>query len=375
MKKYFHLSLIFLMFLPAVKAQDAFYKHLEGKVGSNINVVMDLVASKEKLRGYYYYFFDDHSGDASWTHFGKSMPVTGRIHTDGTLEFSEFDPEVKGAVYSGILKDSLLSGTWTSADGKKQLPFEAVEKYPSGTLAFRAIYLKEEIPLFEKTKNSPVASLELSLLLPGGPSDAGVSNAVTRLVYADFFGKYDSLATAENLIDETKRQYVANYRNSNADIYQEGAQSFNWNKIKEVRILHNEHDLLSLEFHDYGFTGGAHGLTVSKFRVLDLADGHLVGLDEIFRDDYTNDLRDIINTSARKLYGLERGQSLREAGFYNDFIDPSDNFYITRDGIGFFYNQYEVAPYAMGQVNVFVNYNELMRILRTNGPAERLIRK
>ncbi len=372
--KLVHLILpVMILTCSGIRAQEAFYKHFEGKVGENIHVVLDLVAAKEKLSGYYYYYFADQSGDASWTHFGKSMPVTGTITTDKKFTFSEFATDFKGAVFQGACSGGVLTGTWTSADGKKQLPFEATESYADGTMAFGVIYMKEKTPLLEKSKTSPMADLELSLLIPSGFEIPGVVDSVKAFIFGDFFGKTGLSFDAAGQSAVLRDTYFTNYRASNADIYQEGMGSFNWSKIKEIRILHNEHYILSLEHHDYGYTGGAHGLSVSRFQVIDLHTGRLVGLDEIFRPDYRNDLRDIINSEARKAYGLDSRQGLTEAGFFSDFIDPSDNFFMTKDGIGFYYNQYEVAPYAMGPVSIFVSYTSLRRILAPESIVFRLI--
>lgn len=362
-------ALITVMTCPA---QQAFYKHLEGKVGSNINIVLDMVVTGEKLGGYYYYFFKDKTGDEAWTHYGKSMPVNGQISASNDFDFSEFDPEVKGSHFKGTLKDGAISGTWINEDEKKQLPFTATEIYPSGTMAFRVIYMHDQTLLTGKA-GSPAATLDLSLLLPADYPVKNVADSVTAFIYDDFFKK-DTLGNDPDiLLNDAREHYFTNYKTSNLDNYQEGAASFDWKKIKEIRILHNEHDILSFECYSYGFTGGAHGLSVSKFRVIDLKDGHLVSLDEIFRPDFNNDLRDIINVAARKKYNLERSQSLAEAGFFSEFIDTGTNFYITKDGIGFYYNQYEIAPFELGPVDIFINYQELMRIMNTESPVFRLI--
>ena len=364
--------LSFSLIIISCTAQTAFYKHLEGKVGTSVNLIIDLVATGENLGGYYYYYFDDNSGDESWTHYGKSMPVSGKISSSNVFEFSEFDPEIKGSTFKGKFQDGIISGTWTSSDGKKELPFESIENYPLGTMAFRVNYLSDRSLLTGKS-GSPVATIDLILLLPAGYPVANVADSVTTFIYDDFFEKAVPGSDPSALLNQARDQYFKNYKYSNEGIYEEGAASFNWEKIQEIRIMHNEHDILSVENYTYGFTGGAHGLSVSKFRVVDLKDGHQITLDEIFRDDYQNDLRDIINFEAQKMYNLERGQSLGDAGFFTQTIDPSENFYMTKDGLGFYYNQYEVAPFALGPINIFINYRELRRILHPDSPVYRLI--
>lgn len=360
-----------IFLLTETKSQDAFYRHYTGSVGANIQIVVDLVKSGEKLSGYYYYFFDEKSGDTSWTHYGKSMPIYGTI-TDNQFEFSEFDPDVKGAVFKGFIENDSITGTWNSADGKKKLPIGLKQNYPQGSLPFTAYFMNRTGPLFEQKLN-PKASIEVSLLVPGDYSPSIVADSVRNDIYDHFFDVTIPSSDPAILLDSMKELYFRNYRKSNADIYQEGAASFDWQKIKEVRVLHNEKEILSLEFHDYGYTGGAHGLSISSFQVFDLKDGHKIGLDEIFRADFRNDLRDIINSVARKKYHLERNTPMTEAGFFVQYIDPTGNFYITKDGIGFYYNQYEIAPFALGPIEIFVNYNDLLRILNAQSPVYRII--
>lgn len=373
MSRLFLTALLIIISITIAQSQDAFYKHFEGNVGTNIQIVADLVRSGEKLSGYYYYFFDDQSGDTSWTHYGKSMPIFGTLTSD-QFEFSEFDPEVKGAVFKGTFDGSTLTGTWNSADGNKQLPFVLKENYPRGTMPFIAIYMNQSGTLFDKKPN-PKATIEVSILLPGKYTPQNVADSIRANIYDHCFDVRNDSSSVEVLLNSLKDMYLSNYRSSNADLYQEGAASFDWEKQKEVRILHNEKEVLSIEFYDYGFTGGAHGLSLTNFHVFDLKDGHLVTLEEVFRDDYTNDLRDIINSAARKKYHLQRNQPMTDAGFFVEYLDPTPNFYITKDGMGFFYNQYEVAPFALGPIEIFVSYSDLVRILREDSPVYRVISK
>jgi hypothetical protein len=365
--------IIAILFFNSSNSQTAFYKHFEGNIGDNIKIVLDLVATGKDLSGYYYYYFEEMSGSDSLIHYGKSMPVNGTVDSAGIFEFSEFNSDIKGSIFKGKLEEGLLSGTWSDAAGKKQIPFNAAEIYPPGTMPFRVVYLSDHAPLVDKT-NSPEASIVLRLLLPADFQPANVADSVTAYIYNDFFDKAVTAGTDPALLLVGSRDlYFRNYKTSNADLYQEGSESFNWKKMQEIRIMHNEQDILSAETYKYGFTGGAHGLSVSKFHAIDLQDGHRITLDEIFRDDYYNDLRDILNSAARRKYKLERNQSLVDAGFFTEFIEPCQNFYLTKDGLGFYYNQYEVAPFALGPIDIFISYKDLKRILSPESPVFRLI--
>ncbi len=347
-------------------AQNSFYKHMQGKVGDNINLVSDLVCIQNNLSGYYYYFYSETVGDESWTHYGKSMPIFGDLNIDNSLEFSEFDPEVKGAEFEGSMNKGTITGLWHDGNGSKKLPFELKEDYPLGTMAFNIYHLIDQVKLLDKA-GSPVAKIELSLLLPQSFPDPAVVDSVKTIIMINFFEKSDLGQDVNSLLLHEREHYFTNYKASNESIYQEGAASFNWEKVKSLKIQHNENFVLSLACYDYGFTGGAHGLSFTKFKVVDLHDGHLMILDEIFRPDYINDLRDIINTELRKKYLLAKDQSLKDAGFFEHQVEPSTNFYVNKDGIGFYYNQYEVAPFAMGPIDLFISFRYLKRIMKTDG--------
>jgi len=354
---------------PAAHGQDSFYKHMSGHIGEGILMNADLIRIDNKISGYYYYYFKDTLAQVDFgMRYGKALPVDGTINPDNTLEFSEFDQNIKGAMFKGKLEGNKITGDWVSSDGKKTIPFSLEESYPEGTIAFNVYHLKDKGLLLPDKKSSPAANIDLTLLLPKPYANAAPVDSVNATIYRNFFTGDTAFSNPSGMLEYAKDLYFSNYRKANTDIYQEGASSFEWFKNKAVRILYNENNLLSLEFFDYGSTGGAHGLSISKFAVIDLLSGEHLSLDTIFRDGYLNDLRDILTVQLRRQYDIEPGKDLREAGFFVEFLEPTDNFYLTKDGMGFYYNQYEVAPFATGPVDVFIPFRAIKRILNPEGP-------
>lgn len=47
----------------------------------------------------------------------------------------------------------------------------------------------------------------------------------------------------------------------------------------------------------------------------------------------------------------------------------NDNFALTKEGIKFIFNPYEIAPYAMGQQEFTIPYSALQAIAKPNGLA------
>ena len=66
----------------------------------------------------------------------------------------------------------------------------------------------------------------------------------------------------------------------------------------------------------------------------------------------------------RSQYGLKPTDSLAEGGLFENHIEPNDNFYLTGKGIGFTYMPYEIGPYAMGEINIFIPFREVEKYLK-----------
>ena len=58
-------------------------------------------------------------------------------------------------------------------------------------------------------------------------------------------------------------------------------------------------------------------------------------------------------------------RSVREPGRYGmtDDLAPTENFYLTPEGITFHYNVYEIAPYVMGAIQISLPYQIMEHLL------------
>ncbi len=69
-----------------------------------------------------------------------------------------------------------------------------------------------------------------------------------------------------------------------------------------------------------------------------------------------------------KQYEAESPDSLLTSGFFTiEDIVPNNNFWLSNDGIHYSYNQYEIAPYSMGVIDVVVPFSELEDIILSDG--------
>jgi hypothetical protein len=96
---------------------------------------------------------------------------------------------------------------------------------------------------------------------------------------------------------------------------------------------------------------------------IDKESGEILALEDLVPGSSEKKLSEIITDHVAKNKGLDKSTSLRKAGFFNKTLPPASNFAVTPYGLLFVYNPYEVAPYSMGIITVFIPEKELEGIL------------
>ncbi|HZX62429.1 MAG TPA: DUF3298 domain-containing protein [Bacteroidales bacterium] len=349
------------------------YLHLIGTINKEYPIEMNLVKINDTIYGDYS-FVQPGKIPFGKENTGKGIPVYGKMSSGEAFSLKELIA-TPGSLFKGkFVNSQALSGTFESSSGSKPLPFEVMEKYPEGSIAMNVYYQKAVMPLVKKPR-SPVAAIQLGMLLPGESANPLISDSLIHLMLVKFTGKQVRITQPVKLLDGMKQIYFENYLSTNEGIYNETmASSFNWQSLKFVHILMNGSHILSFYIDHYAFTGGAHGLQTRQFTVVNLWTGKEVGLKDIFIESFEAQLSSILSDKIHEMNHLPTSQSLKEAGFFTDTVKPTDNFYITREGIGFFYNQYDIAPYASGSIDVFIPFRELKDVLVAGGVIRELSR-
>lgn len=144
------------------------------------------------------------------------------------------------------------------------------------------------------------------------------------------------------------------------------ANSFPFRKFEAVFTYtetYNQNCTLSLYTDCYEFTGGAHGNTVRYADVWNLNTGEPRPLSSFFPP--STPLRRTLTAFAAEQAGAQIAAG--EAMFFDDYrklmsrnFNPQ-NFYLTEEGLAFYYQLYTIAPYVEGIVAFTLPYDE-------NGP-------
>jgi hypothetical protein len=145
--------------------------------------------------------------------------------------------------------------------------------------------------------------------------------------------------------------------------------SVEWEYFEKFSVKSQSPGYLSLCCERYYYTGGAHGNGEEKFFVLDRADGRLLSLDDIAAGNASPALTRLVNEALRQRFNLAPSASLTEAGFFEAEAPVPEGFYLRPGALVFHWKSYEIAPYAMGPVEVEIPREKLAGLLTPRGEA------
>lgn len=141
-----------------------------------------------------------------------------------------------------------------------------------------------------------------------------------------------------------------------------------WELNREVQVIYNSSKITSLCASSYAFTGGAHGNSSVQMASFRRATGERVQLSDILSADALDRLNTIAEKNFRRDREIPDNLSLEEAGYWfkdNQFM-LNDNFAVGKSGLIFHFNQYEIAPYAFGPIDVTIGYDQIDPITKIN---------
>ncbi len=213
--------------------------------------------------------------------------------------------------------------------------------------------IKIQYPEFDKKENQPAI-------------DSVNGYILTSLLTPIYEGeKIDSLG---RLLDDFLEEYI-DFRDEFPN------SSVGWSDEKIYSIFLNKAGILSLEFSEYSYMGGAHPNGFKNYINFDIKTGNPIKLSDIFKDGYVSELTTLAEKKFRKVRQLANNEGLNQAGFWfeNNKFKLNNNFVLTDESIIFYFNQYEIAPYALGPTKVELYYRSLDNLFKDDSVISDLI--
>lgn len=177
---------------------------------------------------------------------------------------------------------------------------------------------------------------------------------VADRIILDFLNRTDNNAEIPELIETARQQYADSV--SFLPLYQQTVYS-------AQRI---DSGILSLYGIDLTFQGAVHPTTICKSVTYDLLTGNVLSLGDILTGDTTMDT--LCEKVTTVLDGMSENLFPDYASLVSDLFNRSiseySDWYLSSEGLCFYFNPYEIANYSAGNIIATVPYSALMNILQ-----------
>ncbi|HAX49870.1 MAG TPA: RsiV family protein [Ignavibacteria bacterium] len=173
------------------------------------------------------------------------------------------------------------------------------------------------------------------------------------------------LTTMQAAADSFITQYTA-FRKENPDSPQY------WYLELNVSANQDHPKLISISSGSSSYMGGAHPNSYLAYFNINRETGDTLSLGNIFAAGFEKKLNELIDASFRKANNIQQGENLMDkGGLFENKITYNYNWKVNKDGsLTFYYNPYEIAPYAAGPIEVTLTKAEITPLLSENSPLK-----
>ena len=244
---------------------------------------------------------------------------------------------------------------------------------PSRNLQFEEIMLSKSEHLFAD-ESKPACNLSIDFAFVNNANTIGAKDSINAYLLSALFGKRYQQLSPQEAMEGYAKEYVTNYRADLEPMIQKDIDNhidkdqltawYSYEQELKGSIETYKGMLLSYRTYKNEYSGGPHGMYTTEFTNLNLSTLQPILLDELFVEDYQETLTELLWYQLALDNGVETRDELEEMGYATTGeLAPTENFYINEEGITFYYNVYEIAPYSMGPTQITLSYDMLEYIL------------
>ncbi len=136
-----------------------------------------------------------------------------------------------------------------------------------------------------------------------------------------------------------------------------------WKAEIKAEVSYEDPYWLSIRLNSYTYTGGAHGYASVRYLNFDKSRGAELEAWELFTNQ--GDFQRFAEDKFRLQENIPDGKPINSTGFMfeEDRFYLPENIGLTTEGVMLHYNQYEVASYADGPIELTLPFGEVRRFL------------
>ncbi len=175
-------------------------------------------------------------------------------------------------------------------------------------------------------------------------------------------------------IPSIMRRFIEMYREYRDE---ESEAALPWTVDAWIGVQQNTADFVALEFNAETYLGGAHGNRAAYFRAFHRPSGRRLNFEEFISPGSYSQIERTAEKIFREMTDIPAKANLEESGYWfkDNRFALNDNFAVTDSGFYFFYNNYEIAAYAVGPTELLIPYESIRKALPQNGYIRRMLTK
>lgn len=251
----------------------------------------------------------------------------------------------------------------------------------NGDSAYRHVFIEEEARLAD-TDNSPYCDFAIDFTYLDEVDSVAVR--MNRNIQREFLG--DDYATLDPVaaVDSFRNTYLADYRNEVGAIFEkERANASSEDEIPAwfsqtyslvTFVEEGQSGVVNATANYFVDMGGAHPHQWSIWLNFDFVTGRILEKEDVFHLEASADIEALLLDKLIRMQAEEHPdmqvnslEDLQNMGFLqhtNMFIP--DNFLLSKRGMLFLFNRYDIAPYSAGEIVIEVPYGEIGHYLKNN---------
>lgn len=148
---------------------------------------------------------------------------------------------------------------------------------------------------------------------------------------------------------------------------------YSWEQ--NLKVAYQNTNIISFIYEAFSYTGGAHGQENTLYFNFNRTANKVLNLNDILIKNYHPELTKIAEEIFRKNEELTAEEPLNGYFFENNTFSLNNNFLITKNGLQFMYNPYEIKAYAFGQTIILIPYQKINHLINENSILAQYINK
>ena len=246
-------------------------------------------------------------------------------------------------------------------DDMKKLLILAATALLAGSCGLKTVTYSDEqaTPLAEGQADSLIQSVSIEYPVKGAKEEvlAKIEDGILNTAF--------DMEELPGSVEETALRYEDNLKDLYFNEY-EGLEGEGGVRTWEDRVngyfSGRYKHFLSYMVEFYGFRGGAHGSNTMTPLVFDKGTGDIVPEEVFFADGYREPVSALLKAHLPE--ALDGDEDALADVFGADTLAPNGLYEVTKDGVTWYFQPYDIAPYYLGVISISVPWSELKPYVR-----------